>query len=280
VNQRGQKGPLVSIITVTLNRGKFLEKAIRSVMEQDYDNLEHIIVDGGSFDNTVEILKKYEGKYNLRWISEKDKNQTEAWNKGLKMARGEIIGYCHSDDYYLPGAIKKIVEAFLENPDVDLVFGKTQEFNFQTKRYETIFQTTQEAISSITVEDLLYGKKTFFQQSLFYRRRIIDKVGPLNPDIEFVMDVDWWVRMLQKGAKALYLDTLLAIVGHHPERGCVKEAARATKAGIDLIRAYGYPVPFRMKISYLRWKYPQIPNFFKKYLPSLFSTISRILKKA
>ena len=165
--------PLVSVITVTLNRAAFIEKTIQSVMSQDYDNIEHIIVDGMSRDNTLEIIKEYEGKYNMRWISGKDKNQTDAWNKGLKLTKGDIIGYCHSDDYYVPGAISKIVRAFEENPEVDLAFGACQEFNYQTGRFETIFRTTSKAVSEIKPDNLLNQSQMFFQPSLFYSRRIV-----------------------------------------------------------------------------------------------------------
>lgn len=271
--------PLVSIVTPTLNRAEFLEKAIIQVMNQDYPNIEHIIIDGLSTDGTLDILKKYEKLYNLRWISEKDKNQTDAWNKGISMAKGEFLGWCCSDDYYTEGAVSKIVEAFEKNPWADLVFGACQEFNYQTNRFETIFRDNQEKVATITPDDILYGRHGLNQPSLFYRRRIIEKTGLLRPDIKFTMDHDWEYRMLKNGAKIFYIDEILAIIGQHPGRGSVKAAAKAVKASMDFIEFYGGKVPLLARISCLRWKYPLLPNFLKKHAPWLFNFARKIVAK-
>jgi glycosyltransferase involved in cell wall biosynthesis len=273
------KKPLVSIITPTLNRAEFLEKAIQSVIAQDYENIEHIIIDGLSTDGTLDILKKYEKKYNLRWISEKDKNQTDAWNKGIKMAKGEFLGWCCSDDYYKEGAVGKIVDAFEKNPGIDLAFGACQELNYQTGKFETVFRNDPEKIKKITPDDILYGREALRQPALFYRRRIIEKTGFLTPDIKFMMDYDWEYRMLKNGAKVMYIDEILAIIGQHPGRGSIKAAAKGIKASMDFIRFYGGKVPFGMKVSYLRWRYPLVPNFLKKYTPQFLSFIKKIINK-
>ena len=105
---------LVSIITVTFNRGRFLEQAIQSIKNQDYSNIEHIVIDGGSTDNTLDILKKYEGTYNLKWISEKDEGIADAVNKGFRMAKGEVVGFLDSDDVLIPKVISKVAKIFKE----------------------------------------------------------------------------------------------------------------------------------------------------------------------
>ena len=115
------KNPLVSIITITLNRARYLEETILSIKNQDYLHIEHIVIDGGSTDGTLELLKRYENQYNMRWISEKDGGIIDALNKGLRMAKGDIFCWLDSDDTYLPGTIKKIVKVFQKHPKVDLV---------------------------------------------------------------------------------------------------------------------------------------------------------------
>ncbi|MBP7435874.1 MAG: glycosyltransferase [Bacteroidales bacterium] len=113
--------PRVSIITPSYNQGQFIEKTILSVLNQNYHNFEHIIVDGGSIDNTLEILKKY--PY-LIWISEPDKGQSDTFNKGLKVSSGEIIGWLNSDDMYKQNIFSGIVKYFDEEPDIDVIYVK------------------------------------------------------------------------------------------------------------------------------------------------------------
>src|SRR5690349_9655830 len=104
--------PLVSIVTPSLNRVDLIESTLRSVRSQSYPNVEHIVVDGGSTDGTLEVLRRYEGTYGLRWMSEPDQGMYDAINKGLAMARGEILAYLNTDDLYLPWTIDTVVSTF------------------------------------------------------------------------------------------------------------------------------------------------------------------------
>lgn len=108
--------PLVSIITPSFNQGDFIADNILCIRNQMYKNIEHIIIDGSSTDDTLEVLKKYEGSYNMRWVSEPDNGMYEAVNKGLKMSKGEILAYLNSDDLYLPWTVKVVVRFFQQDP--------------------------------------------------------------------------------------------------------------------------------------------------------------------
>ena len=123
-----QTYPKISIVTPSFNQGKYIEQTIQSVLDQDYPNLEYIIIDGGSTDETVEIIKKYEHKIHY-WVSEPDKGQTDGINKGFAKCTGEIFNWINSDDYYEPGTFYKLAKLFTEHPYVDVVCGKEWSFN-------------------------------------------------------------------------------------------------------------------------------------------------------
>src|SRR5688572_25596277 len=117
-----RRQPLVSIVTPSYNQGRYIEETIQSVLNQDYPNLEYLVLDGGSTDETLEILKRYEGR--LVWISEKDRGQADAINKGFHLAKGRILGWLNSDDTYSPGAIRKVAQYFQTHRDVGLLYGE------------------------------------------------------------------------------------------------------------------------------------------------------------
>lgn len=179
--------PLISIITPSFNSGDFLEEAIRSVIAQDYAPLEHIIIDGRSTDETLEILQRYSQP--VAWISEPDKGQADAINKGFRRAQGEIIGWLNADDTYQPGAIRSAVAYLQAHPEVDLVYGN---FNFINARSEpTHTQITPE----FSLERLLYGDAIIPQAGMFLRRRIIEESGGVNPNLHYTMDWEFTFRI-------------------------------------------------------------------------------------
>ncbi len=183
-----QTSPLVSIITPSFNQGKYLEETICSVLEQDYPHIEYLIVDGGSSDTSQEIINRYKGRLSW-WVSEPDRGQTDAINKGFSHAHGEILAWINSDDTYLPKAISQAVEFLSVNPEVGMVYGDA---NLINERGETIgkFPARQ-----TNYRLLRRGYVHIPQQSAFFRASLWRKVGPLDPTFQFAMDYDLWVRI-------------------------------------------------------------------------------------
>ncbi len=180
--------PLVSIVTPSFDQARYLEAAIRSVLSQDYARVEYIIVDGGSSDGSVEIIKKYEDKL-AWWVSEKDKGQTDAINKGFARATGEVLAWLNSDDTYEPGAISAAVRYLSENPEVGMVYADCNYIN-ESGRVIGKFPAAQTDLPR-----LRRGYVHIPQQTMFFRAGLWRELGPLDPSFYFAMDYDLWTRI-------------------------------------------------------------------------------------
>lgn len=181
--------PLVSVITPSFNQGAFIQQTIDSILSQDYPNIEHIVVDGGSTDGTLAILQKYShlGE-RFRYVSEPDRGQSHAINKGLRMARGEIIGWLNSDDTYFPGAIRKAVSALLAHPDWGVVYGKGLHIDENNKvKYPYVWMEFD--------RKKLFHLNIICQPAAFLRKHAFEAVGGVDENHDWCMDYDLWNRI-------------------------------------------------------------------------------------
>ncbi|MEO6328709.1 MAG: glycosyltransferase family 2 protein [Ginsengibacter sp.] len=183
--------PKISIVTPSFNQGQYIEQTIQSVIEQNYPNLEYIIIDGGSTDNTVDIIKKYESHITY-WVSEKDKGQTHAINKGFSKCTGDIFNWLNSDDYYEPGALKSVANAFSDDV-VKVVCGK--EIGFYDNGIEEVIHTS--SVIKTTTEETIFTA-IIDQPCTFFKKKDIEDFYPLHTSLHYVMDKELWIRFLSK----------------------------------------------------------------------------------
>lgn len=197
----------ISIVTTNYNTDKYLEQTIKSVLNQKGDfELEYIITDGGSTDNSLDIIKKYKDR--LKYISEKDKGQSDGINKGLKMATGDIVAFLNADDVYTDGALDKVVTYFKENPDCMWLTGYCKiidENGKQIKKYITEYKNRR--LRKFTFEQLLI-ENCISQPATFWRRKLHDEVGYIDESLHYSMDQDLWARFASKYKLHLIKDYL------------------------------------------------------------------------
>ena len=184
--------PKITIVTPSFNQGQFLEQTIVSILDQNYPNLEYIIIDGGSKDQSISIIKKYESRL-AYWVSEADRGQSDAINKGLKKATGDIFNWINSDDYMEQGSLFLIANAFLDNPNATCVSGKCSIFDNETKNIRNITH-------GVTLYDQNLAKTIGWaainQPETFFKLNVIKEIGLANENLHYNMDKELWIRYL------------------------------------------------------------------------------------
>jgi len=219
--------PLVSVVTPSFNQGGFIAQTIASVLDQDYPHIEYLIVDGGSTDATRDVLRRFGGR--LRWISEPDRGQTDAINKGWRQVRGQIVAWLNADDLYLPHAVAQVVAFFQAHPEVDAVYGDCDYIDahgqfiqrYSTRPYDYL-ELVRTAIDFIP------------QPTTFLRRRVLEAVGPLDDTLHHVLDFEYWLRLGLRHTVA-YLPVRLAAFRLHSTAKSVRSEAGF---GPELIQVY------------------------------------------
>jgi len=180
--------PLVTIVTPSFNQGHFIRQTIKSVLAQDYPHIEYIVMDGGSTDDTASVVREYAGR--LTFISEKDRGQSHAINKGFRMARGEIVAWINSDDILLPGAVTHAVKAFERTPELGAVYGEGYLIDYDGK-VTSRFPATE----PFNLWKLVYASDYILQQTVYFRRSIFHEIGYIDEDLHYGLDWELLIRI-------------------------------------------------------------------------------------
>lgn len=215
------RDPLVTVVTPSFNQGHFIRATIESVLSQDYPELEYIIMDGGSMDETASVVKDYASR--VTFISEKDRGQSHAINKGFKIARGSILSWLNSDDLYLPGAARKAVAAYREHPTAGAVYGDGYLID-RAGNTTSRFPCTE----PFNLWKLVHLSDYVLQQTVYFRKDVLDRVGYLDEDYHFVMDWDILIRIgLQY--PLLYVPEDMGCLREYPEAKSFAGGIRRTR---------------------------------------------------
>lgn len=204
--------PKISIVTPSLNQGELIEETIRSILLQNYPNFEYIIIDGGSSDNTLAVIRKYQ-PWITHWISEADNGQSEAINKGLKISTGSIFNWINADDLLAPGALEAVGRAFM-NTGCSALCGYTKIFNHATRQEE---RSVRMWIGQNAEETFIYPD--FYYQGIFFLKDIISNLGGVNPTLHYMMDFELWRKFIANSGinRVALIDDVLGMYRDHEQ---------------------------------------------------------------
>ncbi len=246
--------PRISIVTPSFNQARFLEDTITSVLSQGYPNLEYLILDGGSTDGSVDIIRRHAGRL-AYWASEPDRGQADAIAKGFGRATGEILAYLNSDDVLLPGALARVAGAFTQRPRPDLVFGHVMIVDAEGR------PLGERRLCRMGWYDFLGPGNCLAQPATFWTRRVYDAAGGIDPAFYYQMDLDFYIRVVRAGGRLRHVRAPLANIRMHPD-GKMAKAERIRREELALLQARylapgalrspRYSRPWRLTMQFLR----------------------------
>ncbi|CAN5337749.1 glycosyltransferase family 2 protein [soil metagenome] len=272
--------PKISIITPSFNQGQYIEQTIQSVINQNYPNLEYIIIDGGSTDNSVEVIKKYKSQITI-WVSEKDKGQAHAINKGLSYCTGEFFNWINSDDYLVDGALSKVAVAF-ERSGADLIAGEVNDFD--EKGMVKKVKNKKLDINEYLAKDI---ELIYHQPGVWLRMDIMKKIGPFKENMHYCFDQDYMMRYLLNHQNVCYIDDVLAYFRIHENS---KSVSQAGKFAWDFRQMYkdfwqsqkNTSLEKQAKRKYLEYEWPllnrSINTYQKSRLTNFKNAVAAIMK--
>ena len=233
--------PSISVITPSFNQGIFLERTLASVATQSYPPLEHLIFDGGSSDNTVALLQRTHPP--IRWVSKPDDGQADAVNQGLAVARGEVIAWINSDDLYAPEAFVRVARRFADDPDLDVVYGDAEHIDVDDQPFEAY-------PTGLWDPRLLPHVCFLCQPAVFFRRRVVQRIGLLNPELRYCMDYEYWLRLAAAGCRFAYLPETLAGSRLYSSNKTLADRPAVHREIAEMLHSRFGSVPLRWVVAY------------------------------
>jgi len=243
----GQPWPKISIVTPSYNQGEFIEETIRSILLQNYPNLEYIIIDGGSADASVEIIRKYE-PWLTYWLSEKDRGQSHALMKGFRRATGTLFAWLNSDDYYLTNTLSTVALSCNKHPDAAVYYGDFYKLLTEEEQVggSSAHLLLPRDVSTVTL-DLLRRRCGIGQQSCFFNSKDFFATDCIDEDLHYAMDYDLWFRLFSLDKKHVKIDNYLSVFRYHKES-----------------KTCSVSIPFSREELLLMWRY-RSPFFESKF---------------
>ena len=223
--------PPVSVITPSYNQGQFLGAAIDSVLAQDYPRIEYLVVDGGSSDSSLDVLRSYDNR--VRWISEPDRGQADAINKGVTLTRGELVAWMNADDVYTPGAIGRAVAVLQAHQQAALVYGQAE---FMDHRGNALGPSSH--VRPFSLDQLIHDLDFVVQPATLFRRDAFLAVGGLDPDLHYCLDYDLWIKLALR-YQVQYLPAVLAHARIYPTTKTASGGLKRLDEIEQMIRRYG-----------------------------------------
>jgi glycosyltransferase involved in cell wall biosynthesis len=258
----GEALPTISVVTPSLNQAAFLEQTIQSVVEQAYPALEYSILDGGSTDGSVDIIRRYADRLAF-WSSRVDKGQASAVNAGWRLSNGEILAWLNSDDRYVPGALAFVAEFFQAHPEALWFYGTADFVDARGVRIGGMG-------SPFDMQRLLRGDQMIPQPSAFLRRRALDLVGPIDESLRYGMDYDFFIR-LARIARPVFVDRQLSSATMHRDAKTTRDRAIARQETFDIAARYASPAGrFILTLLSIRARlYHRLPTGLRRRLDGM-----------